>query len=133
MGGLISGVGFSTSGPRRLSPSPASVASLRSRLRILLVLGGSVVVAIVAVGTFSFVNLNSARDTVLSVIDPASLAADQLLLAYVNQETAVRGYVLNHDPQFLEPYTSGLRQQRCRTGSMVYGDHSRRVGVVASR
>src|SRR5690242_3967412 len=42
---------------------------------------------------------------------PALLATDRLLTALVNQETGVRGYLLGHNSDLLEPYNTGLDQQ----------------------
>ena len=40
-------------------------------------------------------------------IQPARVAAYQLQVALRDQETAVRGYVITVDPQFLDPYHAG--------------------------
>jgi signal transduction histidine kinase len=44
-------------------------------------------------------------------IQPARVAAYQLQAALRDQETAVRGYVMTADPQFLEPYVEGMRSE----------------------
>jgi CHASE3 domain sensor protein len=55
---------------------------------------------------------------------PAQRAVAQLVTAYVDQETGQRGYLLTGDPQFLEPYQTGLenaeRLQR-RLGTLLAG------------
>jgi signal transduction histidine kinase len=45
-------------------------------------------------------------------IQPARSAAYQLQAALSDQETAIRGYVISADPQFLEPYIDGQRAER---------------------
>jgi sigma-B regulation protein RsbU (phosphoserine phosphatase) len=42
---------------------------------------------------------------------PALLATQRLLTALVDQETGVRGYLLGHSSELLEPYTTGLDEQ----------------------
>ncbi|MER5433516.1 CHASE3 domain-containing protein [Streptomyces sp. NPDC002588] len=57
---------------------------------------------------------------------PARTEAYRLQSALVNQETGVRGYAIAADPQFLEPYSQGRRDEarsaaRLRT---LVGDHT---------
>jgi signal transduction histidine kinase len=68
-------------------------------------------VAAVAVGAVALTHLHDERNRVETVIDPASLAAQQLYSALVNQETGVRGYALSGQPGFLAPYNQGLTDQ----------------------
>lgn len=42
---------------------------------------------------------------------PALLATDRLLTALVDQETGVRGFLLGHSSDLLQPYTMGLQEQ----------------------
>ncbi|WP_099023455.1 sensor histidine kinase [Mycolicibacterium palauense] len=44
-------------------------------------------------------------------VQPSRVAAYQLQGALRDQETAVRGYLLSADPQFLEPYSEGRRTE----------------------
>jgi hypothetical protein len=69
-----------------------------------------VLVLVVALGALSFSHLLDTRRTLVNQIDPASFQADQLLVAYLDEETGVRGYVLSHNVLFLQPYTSGLAE-----------------------
>jgi signal transduction histidine kinase len=47
---------------------------------------------------------------------PARVAASQLLLSLVDQETGLRGYALTRDTSYLAPYEAGRRnEQRART------------------
>jgi signal transduction histidine kinase len=73
--------------------------------------------AIVAGGT-ALANLASARDRVVNEIDPAAFRTSQLGVAYLNQETGVRGYALSARPTFLAPYTDGLAQERRQVGAL---------------
>src|SRR5262249_13984007 len=68
--------------------------------------------AAIVLGGVSLANLASARDRVVNKIDPAALLTSQLGVAYLNQETGVRGYALSARPTFLDPYNKGLGQER---------------------
>lgn len=46
-------------------------------------------------------------DQLTNNVGPARVAAYQLQAALRDQETAVRGYVISSDPQFLQPYDTG--------------------------
>jgi signal transduction histidine kinase len=78
---------------------------------------GFVIVAVfslaaIVLGGVSLANLASARDRVVNKIDPAAFRTSQLRIAYLNQETGVRGYALSARPTFLAPYAEGLAQER---------------------
>jgi signal transduction histidine kinase len=75
------------------------------------------VAAVVAGGT-ALVRLHDSRNRVLDVIDPATLAAQQLDNALVNQETGVRGYALSAQQSFLTPYTQGMTAEQAATNSL---------------
>src|SRR5215470_1705390 len=68
--------------------------------------------AAIVVGGVSLANLATARDRVVNKIDPAAFRTSQLGVAYLNQETGVRGYALSARPTFLRPYAEGLAQER---------------------
>jgi hypothetical protein len=87
-------------------------ANLRSRLRGFFVIVSILLLLVASVSVVSFLSLVGARHTLLGQIDPANLEADQLLVAYLNEETGVRGYVLGGNKDFLQPYTLGLSQAR---------------------
>jgi signal transduction histidine kinase len=91
--------------PRPSLKSRYRSATLRGRLAIVFVVGGVVTALLVAVCTASFVRVLDARHLILNQLDPASLQADQLLVAYLNQETGVRGYALSGNGIYLQPYT----------------------------
>ncbi len=86
--------------------------SLRSRLALLLVVSVTIVIALAAVSTVAVVNLLHSRQILITQVDPANLQTDQLLVAYLNQETGVRGFILSDDPTLLDPYVQGLTQER---------------------
>jgi signal transduction histidine kinase len=91
------------------------VQSLRARLNILIVVLTVAIIAITAFSTAAFLHLSDARHRLLNQIDPASLSADQLLLAYVDEETGIRGYILGRNFAYLSPAISGLKEQTSAT------------------
>jgi signal transduction histidine kinase len=74
--------------------------------------------AAIVVGGTALANLASARDRVVNKIDPAAFRTSQLGVAYLNQETGVRGYALGARPTFLAPYTEGLAQERRQVSAL---------------
>jgi signal transduction histidine kinase len=75
-------------------------------------------IAAIVVGGVALANLASARDRLVNKIDPAAFRTSQLEIAYLNQETGVRGYALSARPTFLIPYTDGLAQERREVGAL---------------
>jgi signal transduction histidine kinase len=78
---------------------------------------GAVIAAVfsvlaIAIGGAALANLASARDRVVNTIDPAAFRTSQLGVAFLNQETGVRGYALSAQRTFLAPYAEGRLQQR---------------------
>ncbi|MGE2737599.1 sensor histidine kinase [Mycolicibacterium vaccae] len=69
----------------------------------LVVLVGAVAIAVLVNRT------NQATTDVIDQIQPSRIAAYQLQAALRDQETAVRGYLISADPQFLDPYEDGRR------------------------
>jgi signal transduction histidine kinase len=103
------------------APGPATDASdraggrrwsLRARLSLLFAVAGVVVVAVTAVSVVSIVHLTDTRRDLLGSIDPASIQADRLFQAYLDEETGVRGYLLTRNTAFLQPYLDGAHVQR---------------------
>ncbi len=68
-------------------------------------------VAVAVVSSIALVHLVDSRHAILDQTDPASLSADQLLVAYVDEETGVRGYILGRNTAYLQPALSGLKEQ----------------------
>jgi signal transduction histidine kinase len=65
-----------------------------------------------ALGVVAIVRLNDARRVVLDRNGPAVLAQLNLVTAFLNQESGVRGYALGGKPQFLAPYRTGRAAER---------------------
>jgi signal transduction histidine kinase len=86
--------------------------TLRSRLISLFALAGVIVALVTALCVVSFVHLTDTRRALLTHIDPASLDADRVFEAYLDEETGIRGYLLTRDTAFLQPYFSGVSEQR---------------------
>ena len=75
-------------------------------------LGALVVAALVAIAA-AFIaahNLSDARGRLADHVDPAQIDALTLQSAMVNQETGVRGYLLDRREEFLAPYITGGAQ-----------------------
>jgi len=66
----------------------------------------------ITLGGAALANLAGARDRVVGKIDPAAFRTSQLGIAFLNQETGVRGYALSAQRTFLKPYVQGLAQQQ---------------------
>jgi signal transduction histidine kinase len=75
---------------------------------------GSALVALAAgvIAGVALHTLSASKQQVINVADPASIQALRLDAGLVNQETGVRGYALSAKESFLQPYVSGLAQQR---------------------
>ena len=73
---------------------------------------GLAVLAAIAVigGVVAISNLADARERVVDAVDPASRAGQDVLAAYLNQETGVRGFAQTGVESFLAPYELGRRQ-----------------------
>ncbi|MGW6333919.1 sensor histidine kinase [Nocardia rhamnosiphila] len=74
-------------------------------LMILVVLIGAVA------GAQVISNTGEVTDRLARQTLPASAEAYRLQSALINQETGLRGYAIAADPQFLEPYIEGSREQ----------------------
>lgn len=71
-----------------------------------------VVVALGAVaGAQVIADTGEATDRLVGQTLPASAEAYRLQSALVNQETGLRGYAITADPQFLDPYAEGRKEQ----------------------
>jgi signal transduction histidine kinase len=78
---------------------------------VLAVMG--VVVLAGAIAGAVLLNRNDAvSDQITGEIGPMRIAAYQLQAALRDQETAVRGYAISADPQVLEPYVAGQKDQQ---------------------
>jgi signal transduction histidine kinase len=79
---------------------------------------GVLIVAAIVAGFLAISHLDSARHRVVGEVDPASLSTDQLLVAFLNQETGVRGYALSGQAAFLAPYYFGSAQERSAAAAL---------------
>lgn len=102
--------------PERTPPSGNTAngrreRSIRRSLNVLTVVLVVLAAAMIGLSSVAFVRLTDAREALLGQVDPASLDANQLLLAYVDEETGVRGYLLSRNSTFLQPAISGYKNQ----------------------
>ena len=100
--------------PRRGAPARGArilTMSLRQRLRLLLAASAVVLALIIVFGAVSFRNLTNAQNDLIDRIQVARIAAKNLELALIDQETGLRGFVLSRDGSFLQPYQSGLEAE----------------------
>jgi signal transduction histidine kinase len=86
-------------------------------------LAASALAFVTAVGTtlgvIAIMRLNDARSVVLDRNGPAVLAQLNLVSAFLNQESGVRGYALGGKPQFLAPYRVGRAAERAAFAQLV--------------
>ena len=83
----------------------------------LLIVGLFALLAI-GVGGSALADLTTARNHVVTTLDPAAFHASQLEVEMLNQETGVRGYALSAQPDFLTPYYRGLDGQRQQVATL---------------
>ncbi len=86
-------------------------SSLSRRVATLVVLAGAVLLASVVVSAFAVIHLNDSVRQQVDRVDPATVSAEGLLSAVVDEETGVRGYVLSRERGFLAPYSTGVSEQ----------------------
>ncbi len=102
----------------RTGQAPAPAAGWRWPLgRIItaaMTLVGAVLVAAIAASSIALGGLDSARDRVVNVLDPAALHGSLLYSALLDQETGLRGYLLSAQQPFLQPYTSGVGDEQAQ-------------------
>jgi signal transduction histidine kinase len=94
------------------APRSGTRFSVRQWFAIATVVLGVVTLAGAVGGVTAIVNLASKRNLVADRLDPASNAALRLSNALVNEETGVRGYVLTGEDGFLDPYRTGVVEER---------------------
>jgi signal transduction histidine kinase len=86
--------------------------SLRRRVRWLFAAAALLVVIVGLFGVYALQSVLEARKSLAFEVQPAQLDAEQTLVAMVDQETGLRGFVLSGDVSFLEPYEQGLVAQQ---------------------
>jgi signal transduction histidine kinase len=90
-------------------------------------------VAAIVIGALALSGLGTARQQVVTRLDPASFQASQLEAALLNQETGIRGYALSGQQVFLQPYPLGVAgQQKAvrRLHQVLAGDHRAEAEVT---
>lgn len=92
--------------------------SLDAVLGLCAAASATVLVIALVVATLAFVGLDRDRRALVERYDPALLAAQQLRVALVDQQNGLRGYGLDADPAFLEPYRRGLAQEQALTARL---------------
>ncbi len=109
----------------RIMSMPAAAAtlnppwSLRRRV-IALCLLLAVVLAFLAAGATATAVANRGRlDDLLDDVGPLRTASNDLLSALVNQETALRGYVLTASPRDLAAYQAGVAAEQVQTTAIT--------------
>jgi two-component system phosphate regulon sensor histidine kinase PhoR len=86
-------------------------------VRVALALLICIVVGLVAAGAFAAYRINSLGDQRFSQqAAPFFAVTEDLAVEMLNEETAVRGYVITHDPQTLAPYRQGRRYTHLELG-----------------
>jgi signal transduction histidine kinase len=81
-------------------------------IAVAMALVGAVLIGAIVLGSLAIGGLDSARNRVVNVLDPAALHGSQLYASLLNQETGLRGYLLSGQRPFLQPYVSGLASER---------------------
>jgi len=79
---------------------------------LVLTVMGVVVLVGAVLGGFLLNRMDDVTGEITGEIAPMRIAAYQLQAALRDQETAVRGYAISADPQFLEPYVAGQKNQQ---------------------
>jgi signal transduction histidine kinase len=96
---------------RPIRPHRSTGSDRRRPLSQIFAMGASVVLPLVAVGlvlgTAGLVGLSESRADQLRRVAPALEAGQQLSVAILDQETAVRGFVLAGNDAYLEPFRAG--------------------------
>ncbi|UNL86063.1 methyl-accepting chemotaxis protein [Priestia koreensis] len=73
----------------------------------------TIFICIAGIVTFSVIGLFNIKDESNNIVGdaiPLSNAANDILTGLINQETAVRGYIVTGKEEFLEPYYAGEKQ-----------------------
>jgi signal transduction histidine kinase len=89
---------------------------------LVLAVMGAVVLAGAIAGAVLLNRTNDGWSEISGRIGPMRIAAFELQAALRDQETAVRGYAISADPQFLEPYVAGQKAEQA--AAQVIRDHA---------
>src|SRR5262245_18689935 len=86
----------------------------RKQLTTATFVSGLLLLLILAAAAVVFGARTNALNEQLEVLIDTREDADEILLAEMDIETAVRGYLITGDPDYLQPYYSGLERIRRR-------------------
>jgi signal transduction histidine kinase len=86
--------------------------SLRARVNVLVVGFALTLLALALVAVWAIRELDRTQDRLVSRVGVARVAAKDLEVALLDQETAVRGFALSGDDEFLEPGIAGLDEEQ---------------------
>lgn len=92
-------------------PQRRSRLTVQGWLAVVLASMGIVVLAGAGAGAVLLQKTNDKSDILTGTIQPARISAYQLQAALVDQETAVRGYAIAAEPQFLAPFAAGRQTE----------------------
>jgi signal transduction histidine kinase len=84
---------------------------LRRRLGVTYTVAAGALLIIVGLVVSSLVRLDNAIHIRSDIMAPALLGSTQLVSSLVDQETGMRGYLLQGREDFLEPYNTGRREE----------------------
>ena len=93
-------------------------STLRRRLAQVFVFVGVPVLLGAAIAVGALLSTISQTDDLVDRYNPARVQSGELEVAYLNQETAVRGYVLTGSTDFLDPYQQGRETERRNVNSL---------------
>jgi signal transduction histidine kinase len=92
--------------------------TLRQRISALCLVVAAVLTFLAAGATTTALANRGQLDTLLDNVGPLRTSANNLLAALVDQETSVRGYVLNGDEADLGPYVAGVSSEKTETAAI---------------
>ncbi|CAI7977604.1 HAMP domain-containing protein [Frankia sp. Hr75.2] len=84
-------------------------AGLRSGIRVLVTISTIAVAVMLTLAVFAALRANNAAAERGERLDPAATTTALLLADFVDQESAVRGYLITEEPSFLGPYIESDR------------------------
>lgn len=101
--------------PRFQGPGPAARGlkelvgrqTLAVRLRLAFLVLGATLALTMTIAGWAYYDQVQGRDYLVGTVDTAQLHVTSLLADYVDEETGVRGYVLSHREDFLQPWYQG--------------------------
>jgi signal transduction histidine kinase len=87
------------------------VLTVQNWFRVVIVVMAVLLIGSAAIIAAAIAHSRTLTDHLQASILPAQTQAYRLQAALIDQETAVRGYGITADPQFLQPYTQGLASE----------------------